>query len=163
VKTGFALWLAVAVVGSLAWSTVSWNLLQRRIRRNRAGNCANCGKPLDVERARIGGLMLCPDCARRSRKVVTVAVRSIAALVIAGSAGMIWVVYEVWDVNRKGAWLLLGLWGLYAGVLLFIAFLSARDAREAGRRVARMERRLTPPEGGGRTESISTPPRSTGI
>ncbi len=162
-KTGFALWLAVAVVGSLAWSTVSWNLLQRRIRRNRAGNCANCGRPLNVERARIGGLMLCPDCARRSRKVVTVAVRSIAALVIAGSAGMIWVVYEVWDVNRKGAWLLLGLWGMYSGVLLFIAFLSARDAHEAGRRVARMERRVTPPEGRGRTESVITPPRSPGI
>ena len=161
-KTGFALWLAIAVVGSLAWSALSWNLLQRRIKRNRAGNCANCGKPLDGERARIGGLMLCPDCARRSRVVVTVAVRAIAVIVIAGSAGMFWAVYRVWNVNRNGAWLMLGLWGLYAGVLVFIAVLSARDAREAGRRVARMERRLTPVTRGGRTEGIEQPPRSPG-
>lgn len=162
-KAGFALWLAIAVVGSLAWSALSWNLLQRRIRRNRAGNCANCGKPLEDTRVRIGGLMLCADCARRSRKVVTVAVRSIAAIVILGTAGMFWAVHEVWRTNRNGAWLMLGLWGLYAGVLVFIALLSARDAREASRRVARMERRLTPVTQGGRTEGITTPPRPPGI
>ncbi len=161
-RTGFALWLAIAVVGSLAWSALSWNMLQRRIRRNRAGNCANCGKPLEGAGARIGGLMLCPDCARRSRKVVTVAVRSIAVIVILGTIGMFWAVHEVWSANRKGAWLMLGLWGMYAGVLVFIAALSARDAREASRRVARMERRLTPVTAGGRTEGIEKPPRSPG-
>ena len=129
-KTGFALWLAIAVVGSLAWSALSWNLLQRRIRRNRAGNCANCAAPLDDQKARIGGLMLCANCARRSRMVVTVAVRSIAAIVIVGSAAMVWAVYEVWDVNRNGAWLMLGLWGLYAGVLVVhCVALGARCAR----------------------------------
>jgi hypothetical protein len=162
VRTGFALWLAIAVVGSLAWSALSWNLLQRRIRRNRAGNCANCGTPLDDQKVRIGGLMLCANCARRSRKVVTVAVRSIAVIVILGTIGMFWAVSEVWRSNRNGAWLMLGLWGLYAGVLVFIAALSARDAREASRRVARMERRLTPVTAGGRTEGIEKSPRSPG-
>ena len=161
-KTGFALWLAIAVVGSLAWSALSWNLLQRKIRRNRAGNCANCGMSLDDQRARIGGLMLCANCARRNRKVMTAAVRSILVIVLLGTAGVIWAVREVWDVNRRGAWLILGLWGLYTGVLLFFVVLSARDAREASRRVARMERRLTPVTRGGRSEGIDTPPRSPG-
>jgi hypothetical protein len=163
VRAGFALWLAIAVVGSLAWSALSWNMLQRRIRRNRAGNCANCGKPLNGEGARIGGLMLCPDCARRSRRVVTVAVRAIAVIVLLGTAGVFWVVHEIWSMNRKGAWLLLGLWGLYSGVLVFIAALSARDAREASRRVDRMERRLTPVTRGGRMEEEKASPPSPGI
>jgi hypothetical protein len=137
---GFAIWLAIVVVGSLLWSALSWNLLQRRIKRNRDGKCANCSATLDDSRTRIGGLLLCAACARRSRLVVTVAVRAIAIIVIGGSAAMFWAVHRVWQTNREGAWLMVGLWGLYAGVLVFLALLSARDAREAVRRVARIER-----------------------
>jgi hypothetical protein len=115
-------------------------MLQRRIRRNRAGKCAHCEAPLAAERTRIGGLVLCSDCARRSRRVVTLAGRAIAFIVVFGSIAMAWAVQRVWGTNRRGAWLMLGLWGLYASVLIFLAFLSARDAREAVRRVARMER-----------------------
>ena len=137
---GFAVWLALVVVGSLVWSTLSWSLLQRRVRRNRDGKCAHCAAPLTPERTRIGGLVLCSDCARRSRRVVTLAGRAIGVIVVVGSLAMAWAVQRVWSTNRRGAWLMLGLWGLYASVLLFLAFLSARDAREAGRRVARLER-----------------------
>jgi len=139
-QVGFAVWLGIAVVGSLLWSALSWSTLQRRIRRNRAGKCAHCDRTLEQERARIGGLVLCSDCARRSRRVVTLAGRAIGFIVVAGSLAMAWAVARVWTTNRRGAWLMLGLWGLYASVLLFLAFLSARDAREAGRRVARLER-----------------------
>lgn len=139
-EAGFAVWLAIIVVASLGWSALSWSTLQRRIRRNRAGNCAHCEVPLAQERTRIGGLVLCSDCARRSRRVVTLAGRAIGFIVVAGSIAMAWAVQRVWTANRRGAWLMLGLWGLYASVLLFLAFLSARDAHVAARRVARMER-----------------------
>jgi len=143
-EIGFATWLGIVVVGSLVWSAVSWSVLQRRIRRNRAGKCAHCEAVLGDDRARIGGLQLCASCARRSRRMVTFAVRAIGFVVVAGSVVTFWAVSRVWGANRRGAWLLLGLWALYASVLLFLVFLSARDAREAGRRVMRMERRLTP-------------------
>jgi hypothetical protein len=162
VEFGFAIWLAIAVVGSLAWSALSWSLLQRRIRRNRAGKCANCGKELEADRTRIGGLVLCGDCARRSRMVVTMAGRAVGVIVIGGSAAMFWAVYRVWGSNRNGAWLMLGLWALYASVLGFLAMLIARDAREAGRRVERMERRLTPTEQAGRIEGARPEGRPPG-
>jgi uncharacterized membrane protein YcjF (UPF0283 family) len=147
---GFATWLGIAAVGSLGWSAVSWSLLQRRLRRNRDGRCANCDVPLGEDRTRIGGLVLCAVCARRSRRLVTFAVRAFFVIVVVGSVVMLWAVQRVWEVNRRGAWLMIGLWGLYASVLLFLAVLSARDAREAGRRVMRMERRLTPRDAGAR-------------
>jgi hypothetical protein len=137
---GFAVWLTVAVVGSLGWSALSWSMLQRRVRRNRAGRCAHCDAPLGEERTRIRGLLLCADCARRARRVVAVASRALGGIVVGGSILMAWAVYRVWDANRRGAWLMLGLWALYATVLVSLAMLSARDAREAGRRIQRMER-----------------------
>ena len=139
-QMGFAVWLVIVVLGSLVWSALSWSSLQRRVRRNRDGMCAHCATPLTSERTRIGGLVLCPDCARRSRRIVTLAGRAIGFIVIAGSIAMAWAVRRVWGTNRRGAWLMLGLWALYASVLLFLAYLSARDAREAQRRVARLER-----------------------
>ncbi|HUO51011.1 MAG TPA: hypothetical protein VMT93_00700 [Gemmatimonadaceae bacterium] len=149
---GFAAWLGLVVMGSLLWSAVSWSLLQQRIRRNREGRCAHCDTPLGEDRVRVRGLQLCAACARRSRRMVTYAVRAIGTIVVGGTLVMCWAVWRVWPLNRRGAWLMIGLWGLYASLLLFFAVLSARDARETDRKVQRMERRLTPRDTAARTD-----------
>ena len=131
-EPGFGFVLGVAVIGSLLWIVLSWRLLERRIRRNRAGKCAHCSEALTDARVRIKGLTLCATCARRSQRVVTLSVRAIGLSVLVGSAAMLWAVQRVWGADRRGAWLMLGLWALAAAMLLFLAFLSARGVRDGG-------------------------------